>query len=104
MPDLSHDDRLREAFETLLRDLAATWPARDIEYVREEVGYGEYGDALDNLIALGVSNGAGLGVEQAGQVEALAAAMGVEDSSFMARLRTTKQQAGVGSKPGNAAA
>ncbi len=83
MPDLSHYDRLREAFDSLLHELAVTWPANDIEYVRDEVGYGEYGDALENLIALGLRSGFGFSPEQAQQVEAMAAAMEMTDSSLL---------------------
>ena len=55
--------------------------------MREQVGHGEYGDALENLIALGLQNGKGFSREQARQVETLGAAMGMEDSSFLVQLR-----------------
>ena len=87
MADLAHYGRLERAFGDLLQELSATWPKQDLEYVREEVGHGECGDALENLIALGLRNGAGFSPDQARQVEALAAAMGMEDSAFLARLR-----------------
>lgn len=87
MPDLSHDERRCEAFNGLLRELAVTWPAGDIEYMRDEVGYGEYGDALENLIALGLRSGFGFNPEQTRQVETMAAAMEMADSPLLARLR-----------------
>lgn len=103
MVNLSHYDRLRDAFDGLLRDLAATWPAEDIEYVREEVGYGEYGDALENLVALGFRSGKGFGPEQARQIEALAAAMEMNSSSFLVQLREASEQAGASQATGSAA-
>jgi hypothetical protein len=87
MADLAHYDRLQRAFDDLLQNLCTAWPKQDLDYVREEVGHGEYGDALENLIALGLRSGAGFSSEQARQVEALAAAMGMEDSTFLAQLR-----------------
>ena len=101
MAGLSHYDRLCDGFDHLLRDLAATWPATDIAYVREEVGYGEYGDALENLIALGLRSGRGFGPEQARQIEVLAAAMEMKDSSFLVQLREASGQAGVNQAAGN---
>jgi hypothetical protein len=88
MADLAHYNRIRVTFNGLLDDLSTFWPADDIAYVREEVGYGEYGDALENLVALGLRNGRGFGPKQAREVEALAAAMHMEDSPFVAQLRT----------------
>jgi hypothetical protein len=87
MADLAHYDRLQRAFDDLLQNLCTAWPKQDLDYVREEVGHGEYGDALENLIALGLRNGAGFSPDQARQVEALAAAMGMEDSTVLAQLR-----------------
>lgn len=104
MTDLSHYDRLREAFDGLLRDLAATWPAKDVEYVREEVGYGEYGEALENLVALGFRNGKGFGAKAVGQIESLATAMEMGNAPFLAQLRKTSGQAEAGQVPGSTAA
>ncbi len=59
----------------------------DISYVQDEVGHGEYGDALENLIALGLRNGHGFGVGQARRMEALAMVLGLEGSPWLARLR-----------------
>lgn len=89
MADLAHHDRLQRAFDGLLQDLSATWPKQDLDYVREELRHDEYGDALENLIALGLRNGAGFGPDQARQVESLAAAMEMEGSPFLAQLRET---------------
>jgi hypothetical protein len=87
MADLAHYDRLQRALGDLLQDLSAAWPKQDLDYIREEVGHGEYGDALENLIALGLRNGTGFSPDQVRQVEALAAAMGMEGSTFLAQLR-----------------
>jgi hypothetical protein len=93
MADLSHYDRLRNAFDVLLNDLAATWPANDLDYVREEVDYGEYGDALENLIALGLRNHRPFDSEQVMHIEDLATAMGMDDSPFLAQLRESSPAA-----------
>lgn len=94
MADLVHYDRLERAFDTLLQDLLPTWPMeKDVGYVREEIGHGEYGDALENLVALGLGNGVGFSSSQVQQVEALAAMMGMEGSPWLARLREAGGQA-----------
>jgi hypothetical protein len=94
MADLAPYDRLQRALGDLLQDLSAAWPKQDLDYVREEVGHGEYADALENLIALGLRNGAGFSPDQVRQVEALAAAMGIEGSTFLAQLRETGRAKG----------
>ncbi len=92
MADFPNFDRLRTAFDSLLGDLADTWPTKDIEYVREEVGYGEYGDALENLVALGSRSGNGFGPEQLRQIEALAAAMHMRSSPLLVQLREAAER------------
>jgi len=84
---LAHYDRLQQAFDNLLKDLSTVWPKQDLDYVCEEVGHGEYSDALENLIALGLRNSVGFSPAQARQAEALAVAMGMETSSFLTQLR-----------------
>ena len=51
--DLAHSDYLQRAFTSLLGELGHLWPKQDVDYVSDEVGHGEYGDALENLIAIG---------------------------------------------------
>ena len=95
MADLAHYDRLEQAFDALLQDLLPAWPTeKDVGYVREEVGHGEYGDALENLIAVGLSNGVGFSSSQVQQVEALAVMMDMEASPWLARLREAGRQIG----------
>ena len=95
MADLAHYDRLEQAFDALLQDLLPAWPMeKDVAYVREEVGHGEYGDALENLIAVGLSNGVGFSSSQVQQVEALAVMMDMEASPWLARLREAWRQMG----------
>ena len=83
----AHYDRLQRGFDNLLQDLSTVWPKQDLDYVREETGHGEYSDALENLIAMGLQNGMGLSPDQAGQAEALAVAMGMEASPWLAQLQ-----------------
>ncbi len=89
MIDLAKLSRLRQTFAALLHDLSATWPEQDVEYVREEVGHSVFGDALENLIAIGLRNGMGFNPDQVQQVQALAAIMAMEDSPFIGQLRRT---------------
>ncbi|MBN9560050.1 MAG: hypothetical protein J0H14_04885 [Alphaproteobacteria bacterium] len=89
MIDHAHPDQLHQLFTSLLHELSAAWPKQDLEYVLEEIDHGEYEDALENLIALGLRNGRGFGPDGTRQVEALAAAMGMENSSFVGQLRKT---------------
>jgi hypothetical protein len=80
-------DRLRRTFAALLQDLSATWPAPDIAFVHEETEHGVYGDALENLIAIGLENGHGFSGEQFRQIDEMAAMMSMANSPFLVRLR-----------------
>lgn len=94
MADLAHYDRLHDGFTRLLKDLLPTWPMEDdIKYVLEYLAQDEYGEALENLIAVGLHNGVGFSPGQAQQVEALGTAMKMEDSLFLAQLREAGRQA-----------
>ncbi len=84
---LARLDRLRRTFAALLQDLSATWPVADIAFVREETEHGVYGDALENLIAIGLRNGHGFNGEQARRIEELAEIMNMEGSPFLDRLQ-----------------
>jgi hypothetical protein len=83
MVDLAHADRLQRAFASLLESLARRWLKQDVDCVSDEVAHGEYGDALENLVAIGLRNGKGFDPSQARQIEALAAAMQMTDSPFL---------------------
>ena len=87
MVDLDKLAHLRKTCAALLQDLSTKWEKQDVEYVREEVGHGVYDDALENLIAIGLSNGIGFNASQTEQVQALASIMEMEDSPFLAQLR-----------------
>ena len=86
MADLEHYGRLSRAFAPLLQDLSATWPEEDLQYVREEVDHSEFGEALENLIAVGLQN-KGFSAMHIRQIEELAAAMEMTDSPFLLKLR-----------------
>jgi hypothetical protein len=87
--DLAHSDRVERAFANLLGELDRRWPRQDVDYVREEVGHGEYGDALENLIALGLRNGKGFDPSHVKQIETLAASMEMGNSPLLMQLRST---------------
>lgn len=91
--DLAHSDYLQRAFTSLLGEFGHLWPKQDVDYVSDEVGHGEYGDALENLIAIGLRNSQGFGPSQLQQIEALAAAMGMTDAPLLTRLRSTAKDA-----------
>lgn len=94
MVDLAHFDRLRGGFARLLDDLLPAWPMEDdLKYVLESLDHNEYGEALENLIAVGLHNGVGFSPDQTRQVEVLAAAMEMGESPWMARLRESTTQA-----------
>lgn len=97
MDSVNHDNhtRLQEAFAELLSMLDGAWPEADVAYVREEVGHGEYGDALDNLIAIGLNNDCGFDRRQRELIETLADAMHLTDSEFLAELRHTPATGGM---------
>ncbi len=85
--DLTRLNHLRSTFAALLRDLSTTWSAPDIAFVREETEHGVYGDALENLIAIGLRSGHGLNGEQVRRIEELAKIMNMEGSPFLVRMR-----------------
>jgi hypothetical protein len=82
MTDFAPYQKLNFAFASLLADLSKTWPARDIAYVQDIVSHAEYGEALENLVAIGQRNGKGFSPDQLRQISAIATAMGMEQSSL----------------------
>ncbi|MDB5402175.1 MAG: hypothetical protein JWQ55_4193, partial [Rhodopila sp.] len=48
----------------MFEDLSATWPKQDIEFAEEEVGYNEFGVALEDRIGAGLQNGKGFTSDQ----------------------------------------
>ena len=78
MAEVSHFDRLRRDFVHVLEDLLLTWPMEDdIAYIREYLDQDEYGEALENLIAVGLHNGVGFNADQVRSVEAIASTIGI---------------------------
>jgi hypothetical protein len=84
MADLAPYQRLEFAFATLLNDLAKTWSSCDIDYVRDIVAHAEFGEALENLAALGRRNGAGFSTGQLCQIKAMASEMKLDISPLLA--------------------
>lgn len=87
MIDPARFDRIHRTFTSLLEELGQVWAKQDVVYVIDEVAHGEYGDALENLIAIGLRNGKGFVPSQVEQIEALAAAMDMEGSPFLMQLK-----------------
>jgi hypothetical protein len=71
----------------MFEDLSATRPKQDIEFAEEEVGYNEFGVALEDLIGAGLQNGKGFTSDQIRQIEELAATMRTQDPSYLDQLR-----------------
>jgi hypothetical protein len=82
----THDD-LHQAFSDLLQVLSTSWPDDDLAYIREELSHGEYGDALENTIALGIQRDFHFDARQVATITKLATAMGMLDSPFLTTLR-----------------
>ena len=93
MKDFEHYNRLSQAFVPLLQDLSTMWPKEDLQYVREEVDHSEFGEALENLIAVGLRNDKGFSPMHVRQIEELAAAMEITDSPFLLQLRQASRPA-----------
>jgi hypothetical protein len=87
MADQTHFAGLDQAFTSLLDSLTGSWPAADLDYVREEIGHAEYGEALENLIALGQRNGVGFTSDHVQSIKCLAATMEIDDAPFVTQLR-----------------
>lgn len=87
MANIEHFNRLTQAFAPLFQDLSAMWPKQDLDYAREEVEHFEFGEALENLIAVGLQNGKGFSPAHVHQIEDLATAMEMTDSPFLLQLR-----------------
>ena len=85
MADVAHFD-IGADLMRLLQELLQTWPAEDdLNHVRVYLDHGEYEEALDNLIAVGL-RGAGFTPDQVRRVKDLATSMGVEDSPMLHQL------------------
>ena len=86
MADLIRLGNVRRMFCDLLEDLSATWPSDQVAYVRDEVDHGEFGDALENAIALAGKHDLHFDDRQLATVFALAKAMDMLDSPWVAKL------------------
>ena len=64
-------------FAKLLEDLSASWAAGDVDFLRELVAQGEFGEAMDNLVALAGDSGRALSAAQSAAVAALCSQMGL---------------------------
>ena len=87
MVDPAHFERVHRTFTSLLEELGQVWAQQDVAYVSDEVAHGEYGDALENLLASGLRNGKGFVPSQVEQIEALAASMDMGRSPFLLQLK-----------------
>jgi hypothetical protein len=87
MVDLVKLEAVRLSFIDLLDVLSSSWPAGDIAEVREDIDYGEYGLALENMIAIAEHYGRTFDDRQTETVLALATSMKMLGSPWVAKLR-----------------
>lgn len=69
------------AFGKLFEALSSTWSKSDIQYVHELVAHAEYGEALENLVAIGRQSGKPFTDGQAGMINKIAAEIGLSPSA-----------------------
>ena len=85
MADVAHFD-IGAGLADLLQELLKTWPMTDdLRGVSVYMDHGEYEEALDNLVAMGL-RGAGFTPGQVRRVTGLAVSMGLDDSPLLHRL------------------
>ena len=89
MPDFRPYQNLDFAFAQLFEGLSRSWATRDLKDVRELVSHAEYGEALDNLVAIGANNGRGFTTDQLARISDLCAKMGLDESSVLQRLHAS---------------
>jgi len=65
------------AFSKLFEALSSTWSKSEFQIVQELVSHAEYGEALENLVAIGRQSGKSFTAGQTSMIAALAAKMGV---------------------------
>jgi len=87
MTDFAPYQKLELSFNQLLADLLKTWSTADIAYVRDIVAHAEFGEALENLIALGVSKGRKFDRGLMQRLEDIAAPMGMNVASMVCAAR-----------------
>lgn len=75
------------AFARVLDDRSAIWATTDIAYVRDIVAHAEYGEALETLIAIAVSNGHGFGAGQLRRLEAIGEMMRLNVATLLETAR-----------------
>ena len=78
MPNFAPYQTLDFAFSKLFEALSSTWSKSDIGYVQELVGHGEYGEAFENLVAIGRQSGKVFTTSQTSMIADLAAKMGMD--------------------------
>jgi hypothetical protein len=81
------------AFVQLFEGLSKSWASSDLKEVRDLVSHAEYGEALDNLVAIGAQNGKGFSKDQLSRISDLCATMGLDPSSMLKRLQGTTGRA-----------
>jgi hypothetical protein len=89
MPNFQPYQNLDFAFAQLFEALSKSWATRDLNEVRELVTHAEYGEALDNLVAIGAQNGKGFTKDQLARISDLCTKMGLDVPSMLKRAQGT---------------
>ena len=78
MTDFASYRKLDYAFADLLADLSKSWPSIDVAYVQDIVAHAEYGDALENLVAMAANNGRNFSSCQTEKLRGMCVLMGLD--------------------------
>lgn len=70
---------LEFGFSKLFLALSASWSVSDIKYVKELVSHAEYGEALENLVAIGQQKAKSFTSGQASMIADLATKMNISN-------------------------
>ena len=87
MINIAKSVRIEQLFGVLFEDLSKTWSESDLAAPRHFVDHNEGGEALDELIAIGLKRNLGFSLEQIKQVEVLVEMMEMKDLLWVDELR-----------------
>jgi hypothetical protein len=87
MAEFTTYQKLDFAFGQVLGDLSKSWSSADVAYVRDILAHAEYGEALENLIALGVGNGTTFDAALMAKLNDIGSAMGMDADGILSTAR-----------------
>lgn len=87
MTDIHPSVQIMQLFELLFQSLSKTWSEKNLEVPRMFVDHNEGGEAIDELIAIGLKNRLRFTAEQVKQIEILVDKMEMTDLVWVKKLR-----------------